>query len=546
MQDLIDHAFQAIELGDDQYIIYDSRAAVYEKLGMVKNALRDAKKVIDLAPDRWNGYVRSARLFLASRKHEIALTMVDLAFERIKADDHKRHAEVKRLKEEVGEAQIRAEEVKRATAYHFGKLPVEIVSDVFILVVSENPARVITLSRICKHWRGVALNTTSLWGTLILTHRNPTKKAKQWIERSKGRIRDLTIRSSAAHGINWSVDSLEAVLWAQIRSCKVEDWKVLKRLKTLSTIDFLSNLEALEVTGCDVGIDELFYQLDAPKLHTLTFVGGIFPWYSISTRVSNLIFLDVRGASLRNGEGIPAVLKSNLNLRTLILDLISVNTTPVDNQLEPLELPCLTQLEVGGYMLMDNLLKTIAMPSLRILRLFGSSTPLDSALDAIMRRGSLPLTTLRVQSCYVKAAKLIQFLHLTPSLETLQLTKLSIPVNQIVDALAKPSYTLENNPDLSITQSTVLCPKLRDVDFSHCLDIRTGSLLRLVKSRLPSSRVDGNVDVDVDGSVDPARISSLIVDGCLQVEAEILPWLRSQVEKVSCVYMSKKDAKWKR
>lgn len=44
---------QAIVLGPNEFSIYDSRAAVFEKLGRVKDALRDSKKVIDLGPQRW-------------------------------------------------------------------------------------------------------------------------------------------------------------------------------------------------------------------------------------------------------------------------------------------------------------------------------------------------------------------------------------------------------------------------------------------------------------------------------------------------------------
>ena len=46
-------AHQALSLEANEYTLYDSRAAVKEKLGKTKDALRDCKKVIDLAPQRW-------------------------------------------------------------------------------------------------------------------------------------------------------------------------------------------------------------------------------------------------------------------------------------------------------------------------------------------------------------------------------------------------------------------------------------------------------------------------------------------------------------
>jgi hypothetical protein len=44
---------QAINLGVGGPQIYDSRAAVYEKQGMTKEALLEAKRVIDLYPNSW-------------------------------------------------------------------------------------------------------------------------------------------------------------------------------------------------------------------------------------------------------------------------------------------------------------------------------------------------------------------------------------------------------------------------------------------------------------------------------------------------------------
>lgn len=46
-------AYQALSLEANEYTLYDSRAAVNEKLGKTKDALRDCKRVIDLAPQRW-------------------------------------------------------------------------------------------------------------------------------------------------------------------------------------------------------------------------------------------------------------------------------------------------------------------------------------------------------------------------------------------------------------------------------------------------------------------------------------------------------------
>ena len=56
---IIDHVCsQAIEKGGEHYNVYDSRAAALEKLGKFKQALRDTRRVIELAPEmRHVGYL---------------------------------------------------------------------------------------------------------------------------------------------------------------------------------------------------------------------------------------------------------------------------------------------------------------------------------------------------------------------------------------------------------------------------------------------------------------------------------------------------------
>src|SRR5216684_262824 len=79
---------QAIRLADDaSYALHDSRASVYEKQNRLKDALRDAKKTIDIAPAQWHGYFRSARLFASLNKSSAALRMCALALERLGDDD---------------------------------------------------------------------------------------------------------------------------------------------------------------------------------------------------------------------------------------------------------------------------------------------------------------------------------------------------------------------------------------------------------------------------------------------------------------------------
>jgi len=64
-------------------VLYDSRASASEKQNRLTDALRDAKKTIDIAPKQWHGYFRSARIFAALGQTDVALRMCSLALERL-------------------------------------------------------------------------------------------------------------------------------------------------------------------------------------------------------------------------------------------------------------------------------------------------------------------------------------------------------------------------------------------------------------------------------------------------------------------------------
>jgi hypothetical protein len=147
---------------------------------------------------------------------------------------------------------------------------------------------------------------------------------------------------------------------------------------------------------------------------------------------------------------------------------------------------------------------------------------------------------------------LIQFLRLTPRLESLELLRLS-GANAVLEALATPpspplmQNSLADGSDASNPQATQICPSLVHVNLSDCPDVRTGPLVRLVKSRLHIATAEACLG-EGSGAEAPlsqpvAEIASLKVDGCQHIEADVLPWLRGKVKVFSCVYMTKMEAK---
>ncbi|KAH9033310.1 hypothetical protein EDB84DRAFT_1270253, partial [Lactarius hengduanensis] len=180
---------QAISLANDtSYVLYDSRAFAYEKQNRLKDALRDAEKTINITPEQWHGYFRSARLLAALGQTDDALWMCSLALERLgdSTEHEARRRELTDLREHL-EAQT--------TKCPVSGMPVELLLAIFHL--SSNP---VVISHVYHQWREIALSRPTLWRSLVLTA--PAEKAllkvPEWNKRSRGRIEELSIRKSLA------------------------------------------------------------------------------------------------------------------------------------------------------------------------------------------------------------------------------------------------------------------------------------------------------------------------------------------------------------
>lgn len=138
------------------------------------------------------------------------------------------------------------------------------------------------------------------------------------------------------------------------------------------------------------------------------------------------------------------------------------------------------------------------------------------------------------------------------ALETLELTHVcdvALPVLKALGTLIEiPSPT--ESEDL-VPVRRVRCPSLRNLDVSHCPDVVAWPIIALVKLRLPEAQPEPpSVDDSSEGTQGAwppvRRLESLVMDGCQDVDADKLPWLRAAVPSVSCVYLTRKTAKWRR
>ncbi|EMD41931.1 hypothetical protein CERSUDRAFT_120822 [Gelatoporia subvermispora B] len=560
LEDALTSFTAAIASEPGEYTLYDSRAAVYQRLQRFREALLDSKNVIDLAPDRWQGYSRSAHLFLKLKRFTSSLRMVDLALERLTNTDAKRRSELLSLKDQITTALEEKQKEASRTADHFGKLPLEIAGHIFSLVLNDNHSWVVQLAQVSTRWRAAILETPSLWGILVLSHRNPAKKARLWKQRSKGRVVELCIREQL-HRTPWALDELRNIDLDALRTLRIEHFSVrlLRSHLPAFSSDILRNLDVLEVdrlTSSDTSSILWLWSEPEMQLQSLTVQNTSVDWPNLAENVRRLRRFAFQGPLYFNcTPDVLWLLHSNPELSELKLyidNLIERNSSGRDPP-DTVRLPRLLQLElqtVSRDQTLNNLLLSLELPALRTLRISKQVSSLDASLTHLLHSQSASsLTELRINRCHFSSSAMIQLLRSTPVLEILELSLIGgNQANVVLEALATPQLDGSTSDKDGHPSTTTLCPAIRHLDLSHCPCITGGPLIRLVKLRLPHQEGKPH-ELTLSSTAPPQSvepITTLIIDGCTAVDAEILPWLRSQVPKVSCVYFSKENASWKR
>ncbi|KAH9080354.1 hypothetical protein EDB83DRAFT_2609134 [Lactarius deliciosus] len=346
---------QAISLADDtSHVLYDSRAFAYEKQNRLKDALRDAEKTIDIAPEQWHGYFRSARLLAGLGHTDDALWMCSLALERLgdSTEHEARRRELTDLREHL-EAQ---------TKCPVSGMPVELLLAIFQL--SSNP---VVISHVCRQWREIVLSQPTLWRSLVLTA--PVEKAllkvPEGYKRSCGRIKRLSILKSLAAIFPSRFDTREpedhAIYADLLATLRVLDWTVIKEC----------HME-------DVGAESFFYTLSdgttflpptlGNPLHIIVINGGC-NWEQLSTSMRHLTSFEYK---LESAPGIfigfHSFLEANPGLEKLVIEADKpypgVPVAPV-----PLTLAHLRHLELTGVVPFRVERGNFSLPSLQILRM---------------------------------------------------------------------------------------------------------------------------------------------------------------------------------
>lgn len=483
--------------------------------------------------------------------------MIKLALDRVAVDDCKRRTELEALQVQALEAVDQQRARASRTEYHFGKLPLELATDILTSALAEDRAKVVVLAQVCKAWRCTILGTPHFWDDLVLSHQNPIKKAKLWRTRSRGRIVHLTLRQAlkaqaiALHELqDLSLESLRTLCLADFPASVVRE-----HLPNL-TSDVLRRLDIMEIDNrMESRPVTWLWPEPSMALRSLSVHFTPFEWVSLTDYFPRLEHFTFSGPLVDVPlNAITNFLRAHAGLRTLSMSIMDfIYHRSPDLEQPPVHLPNLERLEVEYHdFALSFMFPLLHMPNLRVLNIHRGVHAIDTALlHLVTSRACESLRELRISQCAVSARCVLSLLQEAKSLQALELKYLGgNQANTILQALSQPAPTRqdeEGNKGDGSCAPTLPCPSLTHVNFSHCPDVKSGSLMALVKARLPGTTSDTLLDTATQPeSPQLAPIDTIIVDGCPLVEMDILPWLRSKVRLVSCIYMSKKDAKWRR
>lgn len=457
--------------------------------------------------------------------------MADHATSRLRPEDVQRRAQLVELREKavVAQAAVETQRLSQVTqtSYLLGKLPVETLVEIFTVLIEEDHTWAVKLSHVCGHWRRILVNTPSAWQTLVLSKKRPVQKAKLWKQRAKNRIARISIYASSLdrdavfaqlRDLSWEgLTSLcipgEALVGLHRMLSDVSLSHAFSKLEELTLLDFMSSKQ---LSCCLSGRDWRLRSLHLSNPSN-------FPWNLADEWWQHIQQLKELHLTGHIGHFSMLVFTANPSLERLVLDCpwIEEAAPNIDQDDGPLSMDHLRRVECRGTKSFD-VLSAITAPSIVYFGMFKTA----KADEVLLHMASRPsLVELHVTHCSLSPSTLPTLLSSTPNLETLRINGVYAVVNEMFQFLAPKEV------------DALPCRALKHVDVSYCPDLTTSSVYAFVKTR----------EQYASESVGPAEkcavIASLKMDGCPNIEPDMLSWFRSKVALFSCVYATKKDLK---
>ena len=547
---------QAVRLCNDKsYVLYDTRASVYETLSCFNYALRDAQKTIEIAPAQWHGYFRSARLLASQGQSDAALKMCTEALWKLGdgPQDETRRRELTELRQRL--------EAVPPRQCRISNLPVELLVTIFTL--SNNPA---VIAHVCHRWRAVAHSQPALWRNLVLgaaprAGGNATQKIDEWNKRSSGWITELHIRKSLGtalfpSGVSWKPDpsemytdvvaALRRLDLTQLGECNTQDVATGLFLPALGLgDDGVNNLETLS-SRCECPPYEAGWfgcnTLSWESLRSLSLAGVRCNWEELSASMRCLTSFEYKiHNDVRSFSQFHQFLQANAGtLEKIVIEVVvafedtSAPHFPVTPR-EPLTLTHLHHLELKGILPFHISHGNFTLPSIRILRIPWLKDAASEISSLIEDEGTsfAELVELTTRGRLVGRQNLSAILVRAPKLTILRCTDFD---GVVAESLSKPCAAILRD---STVELPVLCPALSVLDLSWSPRLKTDPLVRIIKERIAitASEEVGKYQLPgLDNDQSVSCIQTLKVDGCPRIEEDKLPWFQENVPEFSCRY----------
>jgi F-box/TPR repeat protein Pof3 len=389
-----------------------------------------------------------------------------------------------------------------AKKFHITKLPVELLALIFEDVVQRHRTSPARLAHVCHQWRDLAFKMSTLWRRLVLDHKGSKQEARTafWLRHSRGRIRQLRVTTPKNFGECMSkladnasshleeidfeflfADSVPPYFRFQVDPISFS-WSVRTcRNERPRRLPFEPKMEPFRISELRITGVDLCWQIEAQQLENIT-------------------TLVVDNANLQVSD-LVIILDRSPHIQTL--EVQTDTEVPLPKRKERLVLANLSTLKL---LLSNALLQFIEVPALETLQFVG--VQLGKALQDL----SPPQPPL-VCFCAIECATPQDaILPLPDTLQVLRLTSLSYNVNKVVESLVEGK-----------------CPRLIELDLSNTR-IGSGPIIRLIKARnCFATGEDDNLSK-------PANLGLLTMDLCDRISTDSLPWIRSKVPRVSCVF----------
>ncbi|KDQ24936.1 hypothetical protein PLEOSDRAFT_1107859 [Pleurotus ostreatus PC15] len=370
------------------------------------------------------------------------------------------------------------------------RLPVEILCDIFS-ICDETPGNQpcgskVTLSHVCRRWRGVVLCMPVLWSRISVQKPNQTS-----VERVTAHFRrsgSYPISLAIIETVSASLEQRDAItcLLPMIRTHASQIKSLCLRLRT-SAGDFVTHLNGcqfprLEALECSLHrcpkdlMKSLMTRLQqGSHLSSLVWSGAedIPPnvsWHSLTR-------LELRGSY--NLQDVCNILGQCRDLQELILD--SFKDSPVIDT--SFFLPALRNLQVHSRVSLGPFFRCLHAPSLQTIFIhYRMDADLSRDWDSFgvfLLRSSCDLRSFVLWDVRIDDVQFAQCLEL-PGLQSLT----TIDVRQPISDNILRRITLSNSVD-----RVALLPRLESVTLSRCLTV-DGLLQDFVSSRLAHGRLN--------------------------------------------------------